>query len=372
MFQRRPFRNAPRSRSLALGGVVAALAVVGGGTAAVVSSPAQVDAGDILLAQNATDQAAAQEMPLGEPVNVDLEPVVAEAAGGTIPAGTTVKITGLPDGLTQDGWVISGTPTRAGDYDVLVTVSNSGVSKSQRVAITVTDEGAGATTETTGQAESAESPESPEATESTEAPETAESGESTEATEPTLSARAGDPARSGDEGAATATQGATQAGDDAGTGGTDGAGDGLESDDDEVGTSPDLCAALGDGQLDAASLTQLVPAVVGDEDSASTGLVLTLFNAVVSLLPSVLGEDGSLGDLGSAGTMLCTLAPSLLGSQGEAPTAVDGTTGDGTAGTTATTGDGATATTATGAAGLPIDPSALAGLLTTATGSLGE
>ncbi|NLD86080.1 MAG: hypothetical protein GX636_09250 [Actinomycetales bacterium] len=361
MFQRRPFRNAPRSRSLALGGVVAALAVVGGGTAAVVSSPAQVDAGDILLAQNATDQAAAQEMPLGEPVNVDLEPVVAEAAGGTIPAGTTVKITGLPDGLTQDGWVISGTPTRAGDYDVLVTVSNSGVSKSQRVAITVTDEGTGATTETTGQAETAESPET---TESTEAPETDESGESPEATEPTLSARAGGPARSGDEGAATATQGTTQAGDDAGTGGTDGAGDGLESDDDEVGTSPDLCAALGDGQLDAASLTQLVPAVVGDEDSASTGLVLTLFNAVVSLLPSVLGEDGSLGDLGSAGTMLCTLAPSLLGSQGEAPTAVDGTT--------ATTGDGATATTATGAAGLPIDPSALAGLLTTATGSLGE
>lgn len=367
MFQRRPFRNAPRSRSLALGGVVAALAVVGGGTAAVVSSPAQVDAGDILLAQNATDQAAAQEMPLGEPVHVDLEPVVAEAAGGTIPAGTTVEITGLPDGLTQDGWVISGTPTRAGDYDVLVTVSNSGVSKSQRVAITVTDEGTGAATETTGQAEAAESPET---TESTEAPETAESAEatdgadSTEATEPTLSARAGVPARSGDEGAATATQGTTQAGDDAGTGGTDGAGDGLESDDDEVGTSPDLCAALGDGQLDAASLTQLVPAVVGDEDSASTGLVLTLFNAVVSLLPSVLGEDGSLGDLGSAGTMLCTLAPSLLGSQGEAPTAVDGTT--------ATTGDGATATTATGAAGLPIDPSALAGLLATATGSLGE
>ncbi|GLB64871.1 hypothetical protein NCCP2495_27510 [Dietzia sp. NCCP-2495] len=369
MFQRRPFRNAPRSRSLALGGVVAALAVVGGGTAAVVSSPAQVDAGDILLAQNATDQAAAQEMPLGEPVNVDLEPVVAEAAGGTIPAGTTVKITGLPDGLTQDGWVISGTPTRAGDYDVLVTVSNSGVSKSQRVAITVTDEGTGATTETTEQAETAESPET---TESTEAPETGESGESPEVTEPTLSARAGDPARSGDEGAATATQGTTQAGDDAGTGGTDGAGDGLESDDDEVGTSPDLCAALGDGQLDAASLAQLVPAVVGDEDSASTGLVLTLFNAVVSLLPSVLGEDGSLGDLGSAGTMLCTLAPSLLGSQGEAPTAVDGTTATTGDGATATTGHGATATTATGAAGLPIDPSALAGLLTTATGSLGE
>src|SRR5699024_7708366 len=63
-----------------------------------------------------------------------------------IPEGTTVQVTGLPDGLTQNGWVISGTPTRAGEYDVLVTVSNSGDSRSQKVKIEVTDEGGDATT----------------------------------------------------------------------------------------------------------------------------------------------------------------------------------------------------------------------------------
>ena len=143
MFQRRSHRTAPRSRTLALGGALAALAVVGGGTVVAVTDPTAVHAGDIQLAQNATDQAAAQEMPLGTPVNLDLEPVVARAAGGTIPAGTTIQVTGLPDGLTQDGWVISGTPTRAGEYEVLVTVSNGALSQSQKVAITVVD-GAGA------------------------------------------------------------------------------------------------------------------------------------------------------------------------------------------------------------------------------------
>lgn len=361
MFQRRAIRSSSRSRSLVLGGVVAALAVVGGGTVAVVSSPSSVEAGDILLAQNAADQGATQEMPLGTAVKLDLEPVVARAAGGTIPAGTTVQITGLPDGLSQDGWVISGTPTRAGVYDVLVTVSNSGVSKSQKVAITVTDDVNGATTPTTTAAEPATTDESDSTAPSATSDESDATDPSTQP-EPTLSARAGSRALTGEAGA---DQTPTEA-DGTGTG----EGDELGADDDEVGTSPDMCAALEGGQLDSASLAQLLPAVTGDEDSASTGLALMLVNSIAGLLPSVLGEDGLLGDLGSAGTMLCTLAPSLLGSQGGTPSTGDGTTGE--AGTDLlgeTEGAGATEL---GGAALPIAPSALLGLLTTGAGSLGE
>lgn len=365
MFQRRAIRNSPRSRSLVLGGVVAALAVVGGGTVAVVSSSSSVEAGDILLAQNAADQGATQEMPLGTAVKLDLEPVVARAAGGTIPAGTTVQITGLPDGLSQDGWVISGTPTRAGVYDVLVTVSNSGVSKSQKVAITVTD-GAnnGATTPTTTAAERATTDESDSTAPSATANESDATDPSTQP-EPTLSAKAGNRALTGEAGAdQTATEGDGTGTEEGGTG------DGLEADDDEVGTSPDMCAALEGGQLDSASLAQLLPAVTGDEDSASTGLALMLVNAIAGLLPSVLGEDGLLGELGSAGTMLCTLAPSLLGSQGGAPSTGDDTTGE--AGTDLPGETEGAAATELGGAALPIAPSALLGLLTTGAGSLGE
>lgn len=154
MFQRRPNRTVPRSRSMALGGVLAALTVVGGGALVAVNAPSDVEAGDIRLAQNTSQNESqddagtksARQMPLGTPVNLDLEPVVARAAGGSIPEGTKVQVTGLPDGLSQNGWVISGTPTRAGEYDVLVTVSNSGVSRSQKVTIVVTDEDGDAST----------------------------------------------------------------------------------------------------------------------------------------------------------------------------------------------------------------------------------
>lgn len=349
MFQRRPIRTAPRSRSLALGGVVAALAVVGG-TVVAVNAPTDVGAGDILLAQNET-QGAAQEMPLGTAVSLDLEPVVARAAGGTIPEGTAVQVTGLPDGLTQEGWVISGTPTRAGEYDVLVTVSNSGVSRSQKVAITVSEEAGGDTTPSATADPTTESAPSDATDPST-------------GVEPTLSAVPGDQALGGAAGA-----------DEPGAGA--GVGDGIESDDDEAGVSPDLCSALGGGQTDASSLAQLLP-TAGDEDSASTGLVMVLVNAIVGLLPSVLGEGGILEDLGSAGEMLCTLSPSLLGGQGDVPLDEGAGTGTGTG-----TGNGATTTAAadllTGvqgqgqgaAAALPVAP-ALLGLLTTGAGSLGE
>lgn len=359
MFQRRPYRNSSRSRSMALGGMVAALAVVGGGTLVAVNAPADLEAEDILLVQNGTQaadgtQAAAQEMPLGTAVNLDLEPVVARAAGGTIPAGTTVQITGLPDGLVQNGWVISGTPTRAGKYDVLVTVSNSGVSRSQKVAIVVTEESGGATRPSatsdpsTGSEPATEtddpSTSGPSATSdpSTMSEPSTTSEPSTEV-EPTLSAAPGDRAR---------------------------VGAGVESDDDdEAGTGPDLCAALEGGQPDASSLAQLLP-MAGGTDEASTGLVMVLVNAVVGLLPSVLGEGGLLEGLGSAGEVLCTLSPSLLGGQGATADPAGEGAGDGVAGAadllTAVQGGDQGA-----AAALPVAP-ALLGLLTAGTGSLGE
>ncbi|MDV8001338.1 hypothetical protein [Rhodococcus sp. IEGM 1408] len=339
MFQRRSHRSAPRTRSLALGGALAALAVVGGGTVAVVSAPAEVVAGDILLAQNT----GAQEMELGAPVNLDLEPVVARAAGGAVPAGTTVQVTGLPDGLTQNGWVISGTPSHAGDYDVLVTVSNAGVSQSQKVTITVTDELSPAAAPTTTSAPSAArgaataGADGESGADGTTTSPSATTSPSTTAAQavPTLSAAPGDPALDG-----------APAGDDAGEA-TEG--------DDEPGTSPDLCAVLGDGGTDAASLASgLVPMLTGGDESASSGLVMMLVNAIVGMLPSLLGESGSTEDLGSAGQLLCTISPALLG----------GAPAD-QAGGAATGGD------TTAGADLGGAPAALLGMLTTGAGSLG-
>ncbi|HMT50293.1 hypothetical protein [Dietzia sp. UBA5065] len=341
MFLRRSHRSAPRTSSLALGGALAVLAVVGGGAVVAVSAPTEVSAGEILLAQNA----GPQEMALGVPVDLDLEPVVAQAAGGTIPAGTTVQVTGLPDGLTQDGWVISGTPSRAGDYDVLITVSNGGVSKSEKVTITVTGApgAAAAATTTAAPTTTAAAPAADD--ETVDGATTEGRGAETPTTRPasdpattTTTTTAADPTLSAAPGVAALG--------DADPGDTTG--------DDDESPAPDLCAVLGDGGVDGASVSQLLPLVLGNEEGASTGLVMVVLNAVLTLLPSVLGESGSTDDLGSAGQILCTLAPSLLGgeSSGEA--------------------GGGTGATTTGAAGVGGAPAALLGLLTSGTGSAGD
>ena len=122
-----------------------------------------------------------------------------------------------------------------------------------------------------------------------------------------------------------------------------------------------------DGQLDGASLAQLLPLVTGDDESASSGILMVILNAVVSLLPSVLGDSGSMGELGSAGQFLCTISPSLLGGgsgEGQA-----GGTGAGGTETDAETGAGAAEA---GAAGLGGAPSALLGMLTNGAGSTGR
>ncbi|AWH96271.1 hypothetical protein [Dietzia psychralcaliphila] len=354
MFQHRPRSTAPRTRSLALGGALAALAVVGGGTVVAVSAPSEVAAGDILLAQNATGQdataqdATAQEMELGVPVNLDLEPVVAQAAGGTIPAGTTIQVTGLPDGLAQDGWVISGTPTRAGDYDVLVTVSNGAVSQSEKLTVTVVDaSGAAAAATTTTATESGDESGVDGAVDDGAVDDGAvdDEGAATDPAATTTTAQAA-PTLSAVPGAPAADAVVPDGTDEDPTGSElDPTGD-----DGETGTSPDLCAVLGDGEMDGASLTSLLPALTGDDDSASSGLILMLLNAVVGMLPSVLGETGSMQDLGSAGQILCTISPALLG--GEPAAGVDTETG--------------------GAAALGSAPAELLGMFTTGAGSLGD
>ena len=99
-----------------------------------------------------------------------------------------------------------------------------------------------------------------------------------------------------------------------------------------------------------AARATLLPALTGEEDSASSGLLLVLVNAVVGMLPSILGESGSMQNLGSAGQFLCTLSPSLLG--GESLGDTDTETGGGEA--------------------LGSAPSALLGMFTTGAGSLGD
>ncbi len=371
MFQRRsPLRPAPRTRSLALGGALAALAVVGGGTVVAVTAPSEVDSGEIRLAQNT----AAQEMELGTPVDLDLEPVVARAAGGTIPEGTTVQVTGLPDGLVQNGWVISGTPTRAGTYDVLVTVSNSGASESEKVSITVADDAsgeAGAEAEAeagAATAAGAETATTEAETSDAEAPESLTTGDAeTGDPEPTLSAVPGDNTL-------------TTAGADAGAGTGE-------------GESSDLCAIVdggdgGDGgdaadgeTTDGAALAAgLAPLLAGDGEDAPAGLAMVLVNAISGLLPSLLGEGGSAGDVGSFGQILCTLGPGLP-TGGVDETAGDGAAEDG-ATSAATAADGATPAdgalgadaepaTAAAAAGAPGAAALLSGLMGAGTGSLG-
>lgn len=356
MFQRNSFRTAPRVRSLAVGGALAALAVVGGGTVVAVTAPGAVTAGDVQLIQNA---AAMEEMAVGTPVSLDLEPIVAEAAGGTVPAGTTVQVTGLPDGLVQDGWVISGAPTRAGTYDVLVTVSNGGLSQSEQVQVKVTD---GAGEATTAEDESGEGTSTPSTT-SAPAPQAAGAQ------------AAADGATEEEADGATeispeaATEGATETSPEAATdgmteGATDGTTDGstegtTESSPESTTTTPatpDLCAALGGGEVDSASLAEgLAPILGGEGASVPTGFVTVLVDMLARMLPSVLGDTGSLG------TLACSLQPILTGGSGTAPAVDDPTT------TVETVPAGTQEQAGTDAGGA----GALMGLLGAGAGSLG-
>lgn len=72
-----------------------------------------------------------QEIELGDPID-DVTP-------GVTPEGAKVSITGQPAGVTIVDGVISGTPTRAGNFNVTVTATNEGLTASTSFKITVTD-----------------------------------------------------------------------------------------------------------------------------------------------------------------------------------------------------------------------------------------
>lgn len=72
-----------------------------------------------------------QEIVLGSPID-DVTPVVT-------PEGAKVTATGLPAGVNIVDGVITGKPTRAGNFNVTVTVTNEGLTASTGFKITVTD-----------------------------------------------------------------------------------------------------------------------------------------------------------------------------------------------------------------------------------------
>lgn len=72
-----------------------------------------------------------QAIKLGDPID-DVTPEVT-------PDNAEIKVSGLPDGVTFENGVISGTPTRAGNFNVTVTATNEGLTASTGFKITVTD-----------------------------------------------------------------------------------------------------------------------------------------------------------------------------------------------------------------------------------------
>lgn len=75
----------------------------------------------INVAPLAISPAALPDGTEGQPYSVQLTP-----SGGSS-AGYNVTVSGLPIGLTfSPAWVISGTPGQAGDFNVVVAVTDNG------------------------------------------------------------------------------------------------------------------------------------------------------------------------------------------------------------------------------------------------------
>ena len=122
-------RTTPRLRT-ALVGAAASVALVAG--VGFVATTPDVSTDDVHLVQ-----AEGASLVQGQEVNIDLKKLVEAQIGQEVPEGTTLKLNGLPEGLKQDGWNITGTPTESGLYNVRVEVSSGGETSTQEVQLMV-------------------------------------------------------------------------------------------------------------------------------------------------------------------------------------------------------------------------------------------
>lgn len=122
-------RTTPRLRT-ALVGAAASVALVAG--VGFVATTPDVSTDDIHLVQ-----AEGAALVQGQEVNIDLKKLVEAQIGQEVPEGTTLKLNGLPEGLKQDGWNITGTPTESGLYNVRVEVNSGGQTSTQEVQLMV-------------------------------------------------------------------------------------------------------------------------------------------------------------------------------------------------------------------------------------------
>lgn len=122
-------RTTPRLRT-ALVGAAASVALVAG--VGFVATTPDVSTDDVHLVQ-----AEGASLVQGQEVNIDLKKLVEAQIGQEIPEGTTLKLSGLPEGLKQDGWNITGTPTESGLYNVKVEVASGGQTSTKEVQLMV-------------------------------------------------------------------------------------------------------------------------------------------------------------------------------------------------------------------------------------------
>lgn len=339
-------RTTPRLRT-ALVGAAASVALVAG-VGFVATTPDSVSSDQVHLVQ-----AEGASLVQGEKVDIDLKKLVEAQIGGQVPEGTTLKLSGLPKGLTQDGWRITGTPEESGLFNVRVEVTADGQTSKQDVQLMVaapsgekpnaptTDDaeqggdnggedaesesesatpttspsaeaGAEKTDENKDETEPTESTESD--TESTESEKTGESTTATTTSESGTENESGDETESGTETTSETTTKTSETSDPEfptedeafGEGGT------TESEDEE-GTEIDLDEATGsltDGMLPGTNSTE--GSLGGDEgtETCDTG---DLTAGLEKFLPVVVGEQDDSGMITSIITsVLGTLLPTVL------------------------------------------------------------
>lgn len=287
-------RTSNRVRTALVGAASAAAIVAGVAVAAIPGNGDESASGsDVQLVQNTT-----QGLVVGQAVDLDLKQVVEKRIGGTVPPGTTLKLSGLPDGLKQDGWNLVGTPTKSGLFNVHIEVTSLGKTSAQDVQLmvaprpgekpggVVTSPGAtttpGTTTPstTTPAAEDTETDTSDTETSGTETSDTETSGTETDATETVV------PTETDTDTSDTETSDTEVPTEDSGSLG---------------GGIGDLCDSdqLSDG------IEQMLPTVLGE--STDEGTANLIAGLIGSLLPSLIGtasaDGGPCGDVAATGSI---------------------------------------------------------------------